>query len=196
MIISLLYLHYLGEAVEVADIPVILVVGHVEGRRVARSSDVATRGGGGATQRHSLSTRHPDGAPVLMEENAATVTKLVFLRLITKDRKIIVSLFVGEEEDQAQELAVDAAQGRHACRQESHVPVAAICIMIVADLVGIGALEDAIRVVGVAVSWPSFCPIWPAPMKLWRRVTSTSKSVCAPRGCCGFRDRRGGCPHS
>jgi hypothetical protein len=56
MIISLLYLHYLGEAVDVADIPAILVVGHVEGRWVARSSDVATRGGGGATQSHSLST--------------------------------------------------------------------------------------------------------------------------------------------
>ena len=35
MIISLLYLHYLGEAVDVADIPVMLVVGHVEGRQVA-----------------------------------------------------------------------------------------------------------------------------------------------------------------
>ncbi len=79
----------------------------------------------------------------MLEENAATVTKLVFVRLITKDRKIIVNLFVGEEEDQAQELAVDA-------RQESHVPVVAICVTIVADLVGIGALEHAIRVVGVA----------------------------------------------
>ena len=46
MIISLLYLHFLGEAVDVADIPVILVVGHVEGRQCAKGSDVATRGGG------------------------------------------------------------------------------------------------------------------------------------------------------
>jgi hypothetical protein len=69
------------------------------------------------------------------------VTKLVFVRLITKDPKIIVSLFVGEEEDQAQELAVDAARGRHARRQESHVPVVAICVTIVADLVGSGVLE-------------------------------------------------------
>ena len=98
MIISQLYLHYLGEAVDVADIPVMLVVGHVEGRRVARSSDVTTRGGGGGTQSHSLSTCHPDGAPVLLEENVATVTKL-------EDRKIIVSLFVGEKENQAQEHA-------------------------------------------------------------------------------------------
>jgi hypothetical protein len=74
MITSLLYLHYLGEAVDVPDIPAMLVVGHVEGRQVARGSDVATRGGGGATQSHSLSTCHPDGAPVLLEENAATVT--------------------------------------------------------------------------------------------------------------------------
>ncbi len=50
MIISLLYLHYLGEAVDEVDIPFMLVVGHVEGRRVARSSDVATRSAGGATQ--------------------------------------------------------------------------------------------------------------------------------------------------
>ena len=54
------------------------------------------------------------------------------------------------EEDQAQELAVDAARGRHERRQESHVPVAAICVTIIADLVGRGALEDVVRVVGVA----------------------------------------------
>ena len=54
------------------------------------------------------------------------------------------------EEDQAQELAVDAARGRHERRQESHVPVAAICVTIIADLVGSGALEDVVRVVGVA----------------------------------------------
>ena len=56
----------------------------VEGRQVARCRDVAKRGGGGATQRHSLSTCHPDGSPV--EEDAATVAKLVFVRLITKGR--------------------------------------------------------------------------------------------------------------
>jgi hypothetical protein len=48
VIISLLYLHYLGEAVDVADILVMLVVGHVEGRQVARGSNVATTGGGDA----------------------------------------------------------------------------------------------------------------------------------------------------
>jgi hypothetical protein len=93
MKIALLQLHVLGEAVHVADIPVMIIV--VEGRQVARGSDVATRGGGGATQRHSLSTCQPHAAPVLLEENAATVTKLLFVRLITKGRKMIVCLFVG-----------------------------------------------------------------------------------------------------
>jgi hypothetical protein len=123
---------------------------HVEGRRAAGGSDVATRGGGGATQRHSLSTCQPDGAPVLLEEDAATVTKLLFVQLITNGRKIVICLFVSLEEDQTQGLAEDAARGRHARRQESHMPVAAICVAIVADLVGSGALEDVIRVVGVA----------------------------------------------
>ena len=35
---------------------------HVEGRQVARCRDLATRGGGGALHRHSLSTCHPNGA--------------------------------------------------------------------------------------------------------------------------------------
>ena len=45
---------------------------------------------------------------------------------------------------------MDAARGRHARRQESHMPIAAICVTIVADLVGSGALEDVVQVVGVA----------------------------------------------
>ena len=45
---------------------------------------------------------------------------------------------------------MDAARGRHARRQESHVSVAAVCVTIVADLVGSGALENVIRVVRVA----------------------------------------------
>jgi hypothetical protein len=136
--------------VDVADIPVMIIVGHVEGRRAARGSDVATRGGGGATQRHNLSACHADGAPILLEEVAATVTKLLAVRLITKGLKVVFCLFVGYEKNQAQELAVDAARGRHARRQKSHMPVAAICVAINADLVGSGALEDVVRVVGVA----------------------------------------------
>ena len=69
---------------DVADIPVMIIVGHVEGRRAVRGSDVATRGGGGATQHHSLSSFHPNGVPVLLEEDAETVTKLLSLRLRTK----------------------------------------------------------------------------------------------------------------
>ena len=34
--------------------------------------------------------------------------------------------------------------------KKNHMPVAAICVAIIADLVGSGALEDVIRVVGVA----------------------------------------------
>jgi hypothetical protein len=49
---------------------------------------VATRCGGGAAQRHSLSTGHPDGAPVLLEEDAATVTKLLFVRERVAGKKI------------------------------------------------------------------------------------------------------------
>jgi hypothetical protein len=45
---------------------------------------------------------------------------------------------------------VDAARGRHARRQESHMQVEAICVTIVADLVCSCALEDVIRVVGFA----------------------------------------------
>ena len=63
------------------------VVPGIPGRQVARRSDVATRSGGAATQRHLLSTRHPDGAPVAVEEDAAAVTKLLFVRLITEAAK-------------------------------------------------------------------------------------------------------------
>ena len=45
------------------------------------------------------------------------------MRLITKSLKIVFCLFVGYEENQAQELAVDAARGRHARQKKSHTPV-------------------------------------------------------------------------
>ena len=84
MIISLLSLHVLGEAVDVADIPVMIILCHVEGLRAAKDSYVATRGGGGVTQHHSLSTCHPNDALVLLEEDTATLTKLLVVLLITK----------------------------------------------------------------------------------------------------------------
>jgi hypothetical protein len=45
---------------------------------------------------------------------------------------------------------VDAARGRHARLQKCHMPAAAICVEIIADLVGNCALEDVVRVVWVA----------------------------------------------
>ena len=98
----------------------------------------------------------PDGAPVLLEEDAATVTKLLAVRLVPKGLNIVFCLFVGYEENQASELAVDASRGRHARRQKSHMPVAAICVAIIADLVGSGALEDVVRDSGLSGlrSWP------------------------------------------
>ena len=111
---------------------------------------MASRGGGGATQRHSLSTCHPNGAPVAVKEDTAAVAKLLFVCLISKNLKVVVCLLVGEEEKQTQELAMDASRGRHACLQESHLPIALIWVTIVADLVSSGALEDLIWVVRVA----------------------------------------------
>jgi hypothetical protein len=107
---------------------------------------MTTRGGGGATQRHILSTCHPNGAPVAVKEDTAAEAKLLFERLISKDLKVVVCLLVGEEEAQAQELAMDASR---ACRQESHLPIALIWVTIVADLVSSGALEDWIWLSGL-----------------------------------------------
>jgi hypothetical protein len=52
--------------------------------------------------------------------------KLLFVCLIAKGRKVIVCLLIGEEEDQAQELAMDTARGRHARRQKGHLPIALV----------------------------------------------------------------------
>jgi hypothetical protein len=111
---------------------------------------MASRGGGGVTQRDSLSTCHPNGAPVVVKEDTSAVAKLLFVRLISTDLKVVVCLLVGEEEKQTQELAMDASRGRHACGQESHLPIALIGVTVVADLVSSGALEDLIRVVRIA----------------------------------------------
>jgi hypothetical protein len=69
--------------------------------------DVATSCGGGATQRHSLSTRQADGTPVAVEEDAAAMTKLLLVSLVAKSCKVVVGLLVGEEEKQTQEFAMD-----------------------------------------------------------------------------------------
>jgi hypothetical protein len=54
------------------------------------------------TQPEHMHTCHPDGAPVLLEEDAATVTKLLAVRLVPKGLKIVFCLFVGYEENQTQ----------------------------------------------------------------------------------------------
>ena len=58
----------------------------------ARDRNMATRGGGCATQRHSLSTCHPNGAPVAVKEDTAAVTKLLLVCLVAKSGKVIVGL--------------------------------------------------------------------------------------------------------
>ena len=47
-------------------------------------------------------------------ESALVKTELLHVRLISEGLEIVVSSRVGEEEEQAQELAVDAVRGRHA----------------------------------------------------------------------------------
>jgi hypothetical protein len=61
--------------VDVADISVMIIVGHAEARLSARDINVATRCGEDTTQLHSLSTCHPDGAPVLLEEDSSDCDK-------------------------------------------------------------------------------------------------------------------------
>jgi hypothetical protein len=70
-----------------------------------RCCDVATRGGG----RHVLrlweryvspqSEHMPSGAPVLLEEDAATVTKLLLVQLVSECLEIAVGLLVCQEEE-------------------------------------------------------------------------------------------------
>jgi hypothetical protein len=57
---------------------------------------MTSRCGGGATQLHSLSTCHPNDAPVAVKEDTNEVAKLLFVCLISKDLKVVVCLFVGE----------------------------------------------------------------------------------------------------
>ena len=104
---------------------------------------MATHDGWGTTERHSLSARHANGAPVAVEEDTAAVTKLLLVCLVAKSCKVVVGLLVGEEEKQTQELAMDTSRCRHARRQKGHLSIALIWVTIGADLVGSGALEDA-----------------------------------------------------
>jgi hypothetical protein len=46
-----------------------------------------------------------------VKEDTTAVANLLFVRLISKDLKVVVCLLVGKEEDQASELAMDASRG-------------------------------------------------------------------------------------
>jgi hypothetical protein len=55
---------------------------------------------------------------VAAEEDTAAMAQLLLVCLVTKSSKVIVGFaFVGEEEEQAQELAVDTSRCRHARRR-------------------------------------------------------------------------------
>ena len=58
---------------------------------------MSARNVGGATNRDSLSTCHPDGAAMLVEVDATAVTELLLVRLIAKIREVIASLLVRNE---------------------------------------------------------------------------------------------------
>ena len=95
-----------------AEVPVKLVGIKAEGLLVARCGNEATRCRGGATHRNGLGTCHSKGASMVVEEDATAVTKFGFVRVITEGLKVISCLFVGNEVEQSQELAVDAAEGK------------------------------------------------------------------------------------
>ena len=97
-----------------------------KGRLVARCGDEATRCSGGDAYRHSLGTCHSKGAAVVVEEDATAMTKFCFVRVIAKGLKVIKCLFVGNEVDQAQELAVDASRGSHTRGQEGHMSILSV----------------------------------------------------------------------
>jgi hypothetical protein len=82
-------------------------------------------------------------AAVVVEEDTTTMTKFFFVRVIVKGLKVINCLFVGDEVEQSQELAVDAARGSHTrlSWQESHMSVLSVRGAMVANLVGSGAVK-------------------------------------------------------
>ena len=82
---------------------------------------------------------------------------------------------------------MDAARGRHERRQESHVSVAAICVTIIADLAGSGALEDVVQVVGFA-ELALMLPYLTSADEIVAQG-DVHQQIGLPRGFCGFRDR-------
>jgi hypothetical protein len=78
---------------------------------------------------------------MVVEEDATAVTKFGFVRVITEGLKVISCLFVGNEVEQSQELAVDAARGSHTRWQGGHMSVLSVRGAIVANLVSSGAVK-------------------------------------------------------
>ena len=121
-----------------------------KGLLIARCGDEATRCRGGATHGNGLGTCHSKGASMVVEEDATAVTKFGFVRVITEGLKVISCLFVGNEVEQSQELAVDAARGSHTRWQEGHVSVLSVRGAIVANLFSSGAVKYFVRIIRVA----------------------------------------------
>jgi hypothetical protein len=119
----------------VAEVPVKHVGIKAKGLLVARCGDEAMRCRGGATHRNGLGTCHSKGASVVVEEDVTEMTKFCFVRVIDKGLKVINCPFVGNEVEQSQELAVDAARGSHTRWQEGHMLVLSVRSEIVANLV-------------------------------------------------------------
>ena len=112
-----------------------------KGLLVARCGDEATRCRGGTAHRNGLGTCHSKGAAIVVEEDVAAMTKFFLVRVIAKIRKGINCLFVGNEVEQSQELAVDAARCSHTRWQECHMSVSMVRGAIVANLVSSGAVK-------------------------------------------------------
>ena len=73
-----------------------------------RHSGMTARNVGGSTNRNSLSTRHANGAAMLVEVDAAAVAVLLRVRLIAEVREVVRRLLVRKEVEQPQKLAVNA----------------------------------------------------------------------------------------
>jgi hypothetical protein len=108
---------------------------------------------GSATDRDSLSTRHADGSPVLVEEDAAAMAELLLTRLVAQVDKVVDGLLFRQEIEQAQELphGVDAARGSQTDRQQRNLAVLDIIAAILPDLLNDQEsgrfLEDSIGLV-------------------------------------------------
>ena len=133
-----------------AKVPVKHVGIRAKGLLVARCGDEATRCRGGATHRNGLGTCHSKGAAVVVEEDATAMTKFCFVRVIAKGLKVVNCLFVGNEVEQSQELAVDAARGSHTRWQEGHVSVLSVRGAVLANLFSSGAVKYFVRISRVA----------------------------------------------